>query len=230
MPRYKSYDWSLTWSPEDHVEKIPDLITELLDSPIVQKAFGVLEYDGKYGSKRHLHVGFRLIRAYDSDYKWWQNDEWTAAGLKAPALCIKATKVFWGLIGGYAAKYDGKGTTVACRKNVSDEDLRYGKRLYDDGLKRARIREYVNNAPVIHPQRLPVAVGAAALEYGAKSVDEAKRHLAAAGFAFGDFSQVDVYRHDYAEWVGRAADGGLGAMPEVRGEKPAEGGGDRIAP
>lgn len=156
MPKYKSADWSGTWSPEEDVEVIPEEIAKFLSNDIVTKAFAVIEKDDDH--KGHLHFGFRLRREYDSNYKWWDKD-WKEYGFSEPALCIKATRDFHGLVGGYFSK--AQGTRIVFRKNLTDTEIQAGRELYQRGLARRRVKRFLETGIVVHPAKIDAAIAAA---------------------------------------------------------------------
>jgi len=159
MPRYKSRDWSGTWSPEDAVTDIPDFIAAFLSSERVEKAAAVIEQDDEH--KAHLHFGFRMRREYDSNYKWWEKD-WGDMGFRAPALHITATRDLHGLIGGYFSK--AQGTQCVFRRDFSNEEIQIGRRQYQIGLERRRVKTFLERGVTVHPAKIDAAIAAAQQE------------------------------------------------------------------
>jgi len=201
MPRFKSADWSGTWSPQDEVKELPKEIGAFLACPHVTKALAVIECDADH--KGHLHFGFRLRKEYDSDYNWWEplfkekNEIF-----KKPALLIKATKNLHGLIGGYCAKAEG--TRVVFRRNVSDEEMDYGRREYQAGIDRKKITDFAEQFKCIHPARFDVALGASKELFGVNSDEEAIERMARSKLAFANGSKADttrVYSALFKEWI-----------------------------
>lgn len=198
MPKYKSADWSGTWSPEEDVEVIPEEIAKFLSNDIVTKAFAVIEKDDDH--KGHLHFGFRLRREYDSDYKWWEKP-FEAKGFKTPALLIRATKNLCGLVGGYCSKAEG--TKVVFRRGYTDEELDYGRREYEVGVKRKGIIKFAEDFRAIHPAKFDVILGAVKAEYNIQDREEGIRKMASLKFAFANSNRAettDFAAAQYAEF------------------------------
>lgn len=201
MPRFKAQDWSGTWSPEAPVTDLPKEIEAFLSCKNVTKAFAVIEADEFH--KGHLHFGFRLGKAFDSDYNWWGPlFEEKNKTFKKPALLIKATKTLHGLVGGYCAKAET--TRVVFRRGFTDEELAFGRREYENGIQRKTIREFSERFQCIHPARFHVVLGATKQQFGLVEDEAAIERMARIGFAFSNGCQADtekVYRTLYKEWV-----------------------------
>lgn len=201
MPRYKSFDWSGTWSPEEAVTELPQEIEKFLSCVHVTKAVAVIESDSTH--KGHVHFGFRLAKAYDSDYDWWGPlfKEKNPAFVK-PALLIKATKTLHGLIGGYCAKAEG--TRMVFRRSFSDKEMDYGRREYENGTRRLKIRQFSERFQCVHPARFHVVLGATKKEFGIDEDEAAIERMARVGFAFSNGTSADaskVYENLYTEWA-----------------------------
>jgi len=201
MPRFKASDWSGTWSPQDEVKEIPSEIAAFLACPHVTKAFAVIEADEDH--KGHLHFGFRLRKAYDSDYNWWgplfkeKNEVF-----QKPALLIKATKTLHGLIGGYCSKAEG--TRVVFRRGFTDEEMDFGRREYQNGLDRQAIRQFSERFQCVHPARYDVVLGATRQQFGLTSDEAAVERMCRIGFAFSNANKADtskVYQTLFKEWM-----------------------------
>jgi len=198
MPKFKSFDWSGTWSPENEVEEIPTEIASFLSNEIVTKAFAVIEKDADH--KGHLHFGFRLRREYDSNYKWWKKD-FEEVGFKEPALLIRATKNLHGLVGGYCSKAEG--TQVVFRRSFTDEELAYGRKEYENGKARQRIIKFTDEFRTVHPAKFDITLGSIKAEYNISDNEEAIRKMADLRFAFANSNRgetSDYTKHQYLEY------------------------------
>lgn len=201
MPRFKAHDWSGTWSPQDEVKELPSEIAAFLACPHVTKALAVIEADEHH--KGHVHFGFRLGKAYDSDYNWWEALFKSKNEIfQKPALLIKATKTFHGLIGGYCSKAEG--TRVVFRRNISDREMDYGRREYKTGLDRQKLTEFAETFKCVHPARFDVLLGATREMFGITSDEEAIERMARSKLAFANGSKADtkhVYSALFKEWL-----------------------------
>jgi len=200
MPRSEKccYDWSLTWSPEEDCQELPQFLADFLSSGIVTKACAIAERHTSE-DKWHIHAGFRLSRSYTSDYKWYKK-AFDLAGLSAPALDIHWHDNLFGLIGGYMSKSVGGNKISLFTRNVSDTEMEYGVAEYNKGISRKRIRRFNDSHFVIHRSKLEVAIGAACAEYNCGE-GEAIVALAEAGFGFADSikGNAEIYKEIYKE-------------------------------
>lgn len=200
MPRHENccYDWSLTWSPEEDCQTLPPFLAEFLSSDRVTKACAIAERHTE-NDKWHVHAAFRLCRSYKSDYKWYEK-QFNAAGLCSPGLDIHWHDNLFGLIGGYFEKSDGGNRIPLLDRNVTSAEHAYGVAAYRSGIKRKRIRKFLDGHLVIHRSKLDIAIGAACVEYKC-SEGEAVVALAEAGFGFADSikGNAEIYAEMYKE-------------------------------
>lgn len=199
MVRVKeAYDWSLTWSPNDDVRNIPDFWQEVMQSPFVTRYYAILErHDAE--SKWHLHIGFSTKRSYSSDYKWWKEPA-KDMQFEEPALDIHYHNNLTGLVGGYCSKAQEGDREFVGSKGFTDEQLQYGKELYERGLRKQRIRRWVDKFHNIQPDKLEVVIGAQMHELSCDQ-NTAILSLAQDGWAFARSQKglTPIYRDMYAQ-------------------------------
>lgn len=202
MPRHEKncYDWSLTWSPEEDCRELPPFLAEFLSSNCVSKAAAIAERHGE-ADKWHIHAGFRMYKSYNSDYKWYKKP-FDLAGLSSPALDIRWHDNLFGLVGGYMAKAESGDRLSLLSRGFSDSDIAYGVDQYAKGIRRKRIRRFVDGHLVINRSKFEVAVGAACAEFNCGE-GEAVVALAEAGFGFSDSvkGNSEIYAELYKEKV-----------------------------
>lgn len=191
------YDWSLTWSPEEDVTDWPEFLEAWMSSSDIKRCVAVLERHSAV-DKWHLHIGFTYFRSYKSDYKWWQA-ACTKAGLVEPALQIKYHDNILGLVGGYVAKAEEGDRKLLFKKGFTDEQLEHGEMLYQRGLRRQRVRTFVEKHLVINPNKFECAVGAQMAELGCNEA-EAIVQLAEDGWTFAQSKKgiTELYRDVYS--------------------------------
>lgn len=199
MPRVKdAHDWSLTWSPDDHVGEIPTFWNEVMQSEHVTRYVAILErHDAE--SKWHLHIGFSTKRSYNSDYKWWK-DAAKNAGFEAPAIDIHYHNDILGLVGGYCAKAQEGDRKLVGRKGFTDEQLEYGQEIYQRGLRKQRVKRFADRHHNIHPDKFELVIGAQMAELECDQ-RQAIVSLAADGWAFtrAQGGLTEVYKQLYTD-------------------------------
>lgn len=191
MPRVKdARDWLLTWSPEEGVSQVPEVIQEWLDGSDVRRYYAVCETSGK----QHIHIAFSTYVTYNSDYKWWVKI-FEKFGFKAPALDIKYHNNIIVCAGGYfestAIKLGSKGFT--------EEQIQYGRDQYALRSLRQRVRTFANDHIVVSRDKFQVVIGAIMAEASCGK-EEAIEIARDAGFAFGTSTKggedqyAEIYR------------------------------------
>lgn len=198
MPREKNAkDWILTWSPPEDCQEIPEEIERVLDSDAVTRHYTIAERHGNSGEKWHIHAGFTTVRTFNSDYKWWQT-HFKSVGLEEPALDIKYHNNIFGLVGGYCTKSEN--TKFVKSRGFTQEQLDYGKDIYDRRQRRQRIRKFCDDYIPIPKSKFEVAIGAMQAEMDCNK-DEAIKFMADDGFAFAEsYRGLEwIYRNNYNE-------------------------------
>lgn len=180
----------LTWSPEGDCQELPEPILNLFKSEATVRAYVIAEKSDKW----HVHAGFRLVRSFNSDYKWWK--DLFGPGIGMPALDIRYHDNLKGLVGGYCGK-DAERKLIY-NKGFSDADLREGKLEYERGLCKQRIRRFGDRYHVIGPDKFDTYIGAAMAEFNVTR-PVAILALARTGFSFSRSrgGLESIYKDDY---------------------------------
>jgi len=173
----KAQDWSLTWSPKENVETLPEVLRNVFESPYITRCYAIAEFSEKW----HIHAGFSTYRCYNSDYFWWKPICDADEKLQPPALEIRYHNNIYGLVGGYCAKTEN--VKILFRKGFTDEQLDAGRDIHIRGLRKQRIRKTLDKYHIITPDKFEVAVGTQMAELEC-SQSEAILALARDGFAF----------------------------------------------
>jgi len=198
MPRVKNAkDWLLTWSPEDDAKTLPNELISVINAEWgISRGVLVAEKEVKW----HCHFIFSTSRAYGSDYKWWKK---SIAHLDyGPELDIKYHDNFLGCAGGYLSK-DAERIVIQCY-GINDQEIEYGKNLYEKRLRRKKIRNFVDDLIVINKSKIDAAIGAyMAMDTSGFGMTEEKclKLMAEDGFAFADShkGEAKLYSKIYAE-------------------------------
>lgn len=154
MPRVKNADtWIFTYSPQEDVTEIPEEWKIFFESEGCKRAYVIAEKAEKW----HIHAGFETSRSFNSDYKWWKAaaDEW---GYKEPAIDIRYHNNISGLVGGYCCKEEN--TKHLYNKGFTNKMLEYGQREYERGLRRQRVKKFLDKHFVINGDKWDAAIGA----------------------------------------------------------------------
>ena len=124
MPRKvkEAYDWSLTFSPEEDVKKIPEWFEKLCHDGFVTHCFAITERHTNE-DKWHVHIAFRIRRSYNCDYKWWER----LTSEVAPALDIHYHDNLAALAGGFLYKSEEENVKIIRRFGFSDIGLQGNK-------------------------------------------------------------------------------------------------------
>lgn len=197
MPRHEKncFDWSLTYSPEGDCSEVPKWVTELIEKKFISHALAITERHTA-NDKWHIHVGFRIIRSYKSDYAWWQK----FTDQKKPELEVLYHDNICGLVGGYLTKSEPDNVRVLLRVGFTDEQLELGKQVYGRAQLRKRIKSFADAHVGVHPNKWVTTVGAIIAETGCTS-EEAD--VVAAGIGFSSTASkapVQVYSTLYVDW------------------------------
>lgn len=195
MPRVKNADtWIFTYSPQEDVTEIPKEWKQFFESDGVKRAYVIAEKAEKW----HIHAGFETSRTFNSDYKWWKTaaDEW---GYKEPAIDIRYHNNITGLVGGYCCKA-GDDTKVLLNNGFSDRMLEYGQREYARGLRRQRVKKFLEKHLVINGDKYEAAIGAQMAEIDCNRA-EAIIELAKDGWCFTKSQKgiESVYQDKYVQ-------------------------------
>jgi len=197
MPRAEkdAFDWSVTYSPEEDFDKIPDWINKLLESRFITHCVAITERHGA-DEKWHFHAAIRIKRSYKSDYKWWQ--KYTTD--KSPELEVHYHDQICGLAGGYLSKSEPGDVRVLLTTGFTDEDIELGKSVYGKGQLRKKIRDFTESRVGISSAKWNAAIGATIAETGC-SGEEADGMLAQLGFACEKSAKNwDLHASMYMEW------------------------------
>lgn len=200
MPRIEKncFDWSLTWSPENDVSELPKFLDDFMHSKDITRCVCITERHGAE-EKWHIHIGFTYYRSYKSDYKWWKKP-FEEAGFKEPAIEIKYHNNIFGLIGGYLGKSVESDVKQLFSKGFSNDEVEFGKEEYNKGLRRQKLRKFLDPLLIINRDKFEAAVGATMREHGCNE-SEAEIILADDGWCYATSKRgnKDVYGDMYRE-------------------------------
>ena len=197
MPRSEkdAYDWSITYSPEEDFEKIPEWLETLLESGFITHICAITERHAE-DEKWHFHAAIRLKRSYKSDYKWWTRHTED----KMPELDVHYHDQICGLAGGYLSKSERGNFRVLLINGFTEEQLELGKSVYGKGQLRKKIRDFTESRIGIHPAKYNACIGALIIETGCQE-EEADGIFAQMGFACERSAKNwDLHGAMYLEW------------------------------
>lgn len=189
--------WSLTWSPEEDVEELPEFFEEWFKDDSVTRVVAIKERH--IGGKWHIHAGLEYYKAYNSDYTKWFTNVAEQAGFKNPALEFKAHRNLLGLVGGYCTKSVDK--DILFQKGFTDEQLEFGRNTYEKGLRKQRVKRQLDDWHIIQPDKIDAAIGIQMAELDTNDRDTAIAGLVADGWCFARSvkNTAEMYKQLYLD-------------------------------